>query len=324
MNPKVTLKTAGTYSLSALLPLMEGDTLSDITLPWEQDSNTDNVFAWLRPFNEFACHAFHLVVESMIKHPSTRLHERAFIHIHGKEMPRSGSVSGSDEQSDQEEADQAQIVGAFKFSTAVLPRDPASGWIIGTGFKKPEVDVVIGPSDPDCSNNRILGKHARLYIHKESCQITVEAFHGMEVTGLTGLKHIGPKFSSSAKVLENLHLVHFGRCTYVFEQGDAIVNGIFGNTLEEFMPLQHGRQWKAHRSLSAPSTAAYHTLDEFTYVPGAFAGGSFGEVTVGWAQDGSAVAIKRFRKPNERKLNQHVTIMELIGEHVFISNPAGK
>ena len=302
---------------------MEGDTLSDIVLPWEQNPNTNDVFAWLKPLNEFACHAFHLVVESMIKNPSTYIHEREFIHIQGKEMPRSGSVSGSDQQSDQEEvdqeeADQAQIVGAFKFSTAVLPKDPALGWFVGTGFKKPEVDVVIGPSDPDCSNNKILGKHARIYIHKDSCQTTVEALHSMEVTGTTGVKHIGPKSSTCAKVLEHRHLVQFGRCTYVFEQGAAIVNGKFHESLEHFMHYQHGRQWKAHRILSNPSTAAYHTLDEFTYMPGAFAGGSFGEVTLGWAQDGSAVAIKRFKQPNEHKLNRHVDTMNLIGEHVSL------
>lgn len=300
---------------------MEGDTLSDIALPWEQDSNTDDVFAWLRPLNEFACHAFHLVVESMIKNPSTYVHEREFIHVHEKKMPRSGSLSGSDDQSDHEEADQAQIVGAFKFSTAVLPRDPALGWYIGTGFRKPEVDVVIGPSGPEWNNNKILGKHARLYVHKESCQTTVEALHSMEVTGITGLKHIGQKFSASAKVLEHRHLVQFGRCTYVFEQGAAIVNGKFQKSLEQFMRLQHGRQWKAHRILSGPSTAAYHTLDEFTYMPGAFAGGTFGEVTVGWAQDASAVAVKRFKQPNEQKLDRHVDIMKLIGEHVSIFDP---
>ena len=302
---------------------MEGNIVSDITLPWAQDTNTDHVFAWLRPMNEAACLAFNLVVESMIQNPNIYLHERKFIHVSGRALPRAGSVSESDDQGEQEESDQSQIVGAFKFSTAVLPREPSSGWFIGTGFHKPQVDVVIGPPGPEYNNNKILGKHARLYIHKESCQTIVEALHGMELTGLTGLKHIGPKFSSSAKVLEHMHLVHFGRCTYVFEQGDAIVNGNFKSSLDEFMPLQHGPQWKAHRSLSAPSTAAYHTLNEFTYVPGAFAGGTFGEVTVGWAQDGSAVAVKRFRKPNERKLDQHVNIMKLIGEHVFTPNPAG-
>ena len=291
--------------------------VSDITLPWEQDTNTDDVFAWLRPLNDAACLAFNLVVESMINNPNIYEHERKFIHVSGRALPRAGSLSGSDDQEVQEEIDQPQIVGSFKFSTAVLPREPTFGWFIGTGFNKPEVDVVIGPSGSK-SNNKILGKHARLFIHKESCQTTVEALHGMEVTGLTGLKHIGPKFSSSTKVLENMHLVHFGRCTYMFEQGDAIVNGKFDNSLKAFMPLQYGYSWEAHARLSAPSTAAYHTLAEFKYLPGAFAGGTFGEVTVGWAQDGSAVAVKRFKQPSERKLHRHIDVMKLIGEHVSI------
>ena len=297
--------------------------MSDIRLPWEQDATTDHVFAWLRPMNESACLAFNLVVESMIKHPDIHLHERKFIHVSGRAMPRARSISESDDQGSQEEAEQSQIVGAFKFSTALLPRDPTFGWSIGTGFNKPEIDVVIGPSGSQWNNNKILVKHARLYIHKESCQITVEALHGMEVTGLTGLKHIGPKFSNSNKVLEHMHLVHFGRCTYIFEQGDAVVNGNLRKTLKDFMRLQHGREWSAHKILSAPSTADYHTLNEFTYMPGAFAGGTFGEVTVGWAQDGSAVAVKRFKKPSEGKLYEHINIMALIGEHVNVFNPTG-
>ena len=301
---------------------MEENLVSAITLPWEQDEDADDVFAWLRPLNESACHAFNLVVEGMIKNPNAHLHERQFIHVAGRAMPRLGSVSGSDDQGDQEEDAQSQIVGAFKFSTSVLPREPTFGWFIGTGYNKPEVDVVIGPPGPEFNSNKILGKHARLYIHKESCRTTVEALHGMEVTGLTGLKHIGPKFIDSAKVLEHMHMVQFGRCTYVFEQGDAIVNGYFENNLNQIMTLQHGRQWNVHPRLSAPSSAAYHTLDEFTYLPGAFAGGTFGEVTVGWAQDGSAVAIKKFKQPNERKLDRHVDIMKQIGEHVSVFDPA--
>lgn len=297
----------------------------DPPLPWEQDSSTEFVFAWLTPFNKLARRSFDLVVEGMITNPNTHLHEREFIHVSGKSIPRPASVSGSDDeadQEDQEETDQSQYVGAFKFSTTILPKEPTMGWFIGTGYRKPEVDVVIGPFDSKSKHNNVLGKHARLYIHKESCQTTVEALHSMEVSGSTGLKHLGQKGGSSTKVLEHGHLIQFGQCTYLFEHGKAIRNGNFHNGLDRFMHLHYDHQWKAHPILSAPSTAAYLTLDEYTFLPGAFAGGSFGEVTAGWAQDGSAVAIKRFKEPDENKLNQHMDIMRLIGKHVSFFSPA--
>ncbi|KAF6227648.1 hypothetical protein HO173_012088 [Letharia columbiana] len=296
----------------------EVDTVPVIPASWTQNSNTDNVFGWLRPMNEFARNAFHLVVDNMIHNPDTHLHERQFIHLDGKETLRSVSVSGSDDQADQEEPDQVQFVGAFKFSTSVHPKNLAKGWFIGTGRGKPEVDVVIGPPDSKWYSNKILGNHARLYIHKESCQTTVEALHSMEVSGSTGFKHIDQRMSASSKVLEDGHLVEFGRCMYLFHRGDAIANGKFEESLSGFMKYHHGDQWKAHPILSAPSTGSHLTFDGYTFLPGAFAGGTFGEVTAGWAQDGSAVAIKRFKRPNGKQLSQHQKIMNLTGKHTNI------
>ena len=85
--------------------LLESDTTSSIPDSWEQDSNTETVFAWLRPMNEFARHAFHLLVDSMIQNPGSRKLERKFIHLEGRGFVDTSSVSSSDDQADQEATD---------------------------------------------------------------------------------------------------------------------------------------------------------------------------------------------------------------------------
>ena len=181
------------------------------------------------------------------------------------------------------------------------------------------VDVVIGLPDLKWKTNRIRANHARLYIHEESCQPTVEALHGMEVSGATGIEHISPRTPSSSKVLEDGHKVEFGRCAYLFSRGSAFMNGMFSASLPRFMKAHHGKTWAAHPILSATSTGSYLTMDQYTFLPGAFAAGTFGEVTAGWSQNGSAVAVKRFKHPNLRRFSQHEKIMGLIGRHVSLA-----
>ena len=291
-------------------------TFSPIPDSWEQEYDSENVFAWLTPVNDCARHAFHILVDSMITYPGSRMSDRKFIHLEGQEPMDVSSISNSDDEAEQGATTQLQWFGAFKFSTAVLPRDPAKGWFIGTGRGTLEVDVVIGPPDLGWKDYKVRGKHARLYIHKESCQPTVEAFHIMEVSGATGLKFISPWTASSSKVLEHGHKVEFGRCAYIFWHGEAFMNGMFKASLPKFMKAHHGESWAAHPILSATSTGSYLTMDQYTFSPGAFAAGSFGEVTAGWSQSGSAVAVKRFITPEPKRFTQHQKIMGLIGSHV--------
>ena len=295
----------------------------DPTLPasWEQDPSKDTVFAWLRPMNEFARSAFHLVVDKMVQNPGTQLSERKFIHLDGRATFSPQSASESEEPAHQEVKDQSQWLGAFKFSTAMYPKDPAKGWFIGTGRGKPEVDILIGPQDSSWINNRIRANHARLYVHMDSCRPIIEAFHSLQVSGATGLKFISPKTGLSSKVLEHGHQVQFGRCTYLFLRGNAVDSGMFETSLPDFMKIHHGQLWQAHPILSVTSMGSHHTIDQFTFFPGAFAQGSFGEVTAGWAQDGSVVAIKRFKYPDQSRLDQHQNIMGLIGRHVSPTRP---
>lgn len=291
----------------------EQPTSSPIPDSWEQDSNTETVFAWLSPLNDFARHAFHLLVDSMIQNPGSQSSARRFIHLDGKESMNTLSASSSEDEAEQGATNQPRWIGAFKFSTAVYPRDPARGWFIGTGHGTLEVDVVIAPPDSKWKIYQVRGNHARLYIHQEFCQPTVEALHGMAVSGATGVKYIS---QWTSKVLEHGHKVEFGRCAYQFLHGSAMKNGMFATNLPRFMKAHHGKTWAAHPILSATSTGSYLTMDQYTFPPGAFAAGTFGEVTAGWSQNGSAVAVKRFKYPNLKRFSQHQKIMGLIGSHV--------
>ncbi len=190
----------------------------------------------------------------MILNPNAYRHARKFIHVDGQAPVRSANVSGPDDQGREEETGQVQTVGAFKFSTAVYPNDPGKGWYIGTGRDKPEVDILLGPSDRKWNSNQILGNHARIYIHKESCVVMVEALHSMEITGSMGVKHLDQKTGNSSKVLEYGHRVDVGRCAYIYECGDAIANGNFDTSLPDFIKHHHGHQWRAHPILSALSS----------------------------------------------------------------------
>ena len=55
-------------------------------LRWEQDPDTDDLFAWLKPPKELSYEAFYLAVEDLIINASTHVHERNLISL-GKATP---------------------------------------------------------------------------------------------------------------------------------------------------------------------------------------------------------------------------------------------
>ncbi|KAI9881283.1 MAG: hypothetical protein M1830_005569 [Pleopsidium flavum] len=56
-------------------------------------------------------------------------------------------------------------------------------------------------------------------------------------------------------------------------------------------------------------------LHEYLWSLGAFTSGTFGQVTAGTGSDGKAVAVKRFKEPEEEKLSAHRKMMSYIGKH---------
>jgi len=83
------------------------------------------------------------------------------------------------------------------------------------------------------------------------------------------------------------------------------------------MKKVHGPTWEGLlKILGSSSEAVSMRLNEYSWSLGAFASGSFGQVTAETRCDGSAVAVKRFRKPKEDFLSAHRRMMSYIGKHV--------
>ena len=79
---------------------------------------------------------------------------------------------------------------------------------------------------------------------------------------------------------------------------------------------KHFGSQSLHRHLSPTSVGDPVMLGNYYCSPSAFAKGTFGKVTAGWASDGTAVAIKTFKEPEERSIKAHKEIMRFIGRHV--------
>ncbi len=117
------------------------------------------------------------------------------------------------------------------------------------------------------------------------------------------------KFSVLANVSTFLSML-------ILEYADLITSLAFVDELSSFMKGHHGPQWTFHKMRSPASGGDHMNLGSYTCSPGAFAQGTFGQVTAGWTLDGAAVAIKRFIKPRQTDLNSHREMMAYIGEHV--------
>ncbi len=83
------------------------------------------------------------------------------------------------------------------------------------------------------------------------------------------------------------------------------------------MKEAQGPTWEGLlKILDSSPEAVSMRLNEYSWPLGAFASGPFGLVTAGTRRDGSAVAVKRFRKPKEDFLSAHRKMMSYIGKHV--------
>lgn len=283
------------------------------------NQDTSHVFAWLKPTSPTACGAFDDTVNAVIKHPNAYTHMRQFLCTDPSRSTRATSVFTDDDDApgNNSELDRKkpQWIGAFKFSLRTPPYVSGNGWSIGTGHGLPageEVDIMLAPPSKRWSTN-IAGKHARLYFHKESGRMTLEARHTVKLSGMGGADVIT---KPASRVLEHGAFISIGDCLYTFEYTDFIKSDEFLGELAGFMKVHHGPGWTLHRMLSPTSGGDLISLGKYTYSPGAFAKGTFGEVGAGWARDGGTVAIKRFKAPNKDLLKAHQDMMSYIGEHV--------
>ncbi|KAL9026864.1 MAG: hypothetical protein Q9196_004536 [Gyalolechia fulgens] len=120
---------------------------------------------------------------------------------------------------------------------------------------------------------------------------------------------------ADSRVLESNRVVSIGNCLYEFTQTALMASLAFRNELNAQMKTIHGPQWTTHPLVSSATSEGHLAIGGYACLPGAFAQGTFGEVTSGWASDGTAVAIKRFKAPRKEAMEGHRMIMTHIGEH---------
>ncbi|KAL9594240.1 MAG: hypothetical protein Q9219_007142 [cf. Caloplaca sp. 3 TL-2023] len=276
----------------------------------------DEVFAWLRPFNDIALKAFDATVNLVIKHKLD--HFRHFLHCDSRQS-RSQSIFTEDGDSSHNEPQPSiyQWVGAFGLRLTYLPLDTIQGWCIGTNDGRipsrplKEIDLLLAPHAALRTETRIAGHHATLNLHKQSCRIILQAKHTTTISsnGAKTFRH------PDSFLLEHGEIILLGNCAYTFEYTDYFRSPAFEQAITEHMRKYHESLWSMNKYVSPGSVGLPTALGEYYCSPSAFDDGTFGRVSAGWSQNGATVAIKTFKNPNKSEIYSHVKLMETIGRH---------
>ncbi len=275
------------------------------------NTNEDDVFAWLRPHCDTACAAFNASVNSALKNRDKYEHIRQFLHVTERDKRARSPYTETDTEP---ENTPLQWSGGFKLSLKAPPRDPAKGWYLGTnrGRQSQEVDILLAPPTKDWASKRIAGKHARLFLHEQSCRIMLEARHAVTMTknGAAVITQL------NSRVIEDNELIVIGECSYIFQYAESYSTPAFEQDLVRFMKEQSGPQWSLNKLLSPASIGVPISIGSYCCSPSAFAQGTYGKISAGWTHEGRPVAIKVFKNPRETEVIGHKQIMEHIGYHV--------
>lgn len=287
------------------------------TIPLTLEDEKD-VFARLLPLNRLACEAFDAVVNSTVEDLSRPNHFRRFLNAETRGTRARSVFTGDGDAPDDPDpcSENYQWTGAYELSLKILPHNPEKGWYIGTNRGQPEdseIDILLAPSTSKWAKFRIAGKHARLFLHKESCRVMLEARHTVTV-GRNGAMTFT---NSTSHVLEQEELISIGDCMYTFTYTEFFKSSLFEKELSQFMKEYYDPQWAINKLLSPASVGEPISLGRYYCSPSSFAQGTFGKVTAGWTGDGVAVAIKHFKNPKESEVNLHRKNMRHIGNHVI-------
>ena len=202
--------------------------------------------------------------------------------------------------------------GAYHFQLSNFPRDSKPGWTLGDGRGTAAslVDILLcGPKKV----REIAGIHATIFPHEQSCRLVLRARHKTVVRNVTLSQSTGPLQRELAKVDE----IRIGDCVYTFKHGEFAESEEGQKQLEMHMKKTHGPNWERLSAVLGPnSDLPQITLHAYSWPLGAFAKGTFGQVTAGTRNDGKPVAVKRLNKPKESELSAHRKIMACIGKHV--------
>ena len=274
------------------------------------NSNDNIAFALLRPITENACNAFDATVNAVIKNAPKFDHFRECLHIDERKAKRAVSVyteDGSEEATGPE-----QWTGEFKLSLCDSLNDPQSWWL-GSQCLPGEIDVLLAPGDHHKAL-RIARKHARLFLHPDSYRLVLEARHSV-VIGRVCTK-MRTLTRTEQQILEDGDMIIIGPfCTYSFQYTEFFRTTLFADRLSQFRKTHFGHR-TLNPHLTPSSVGTPMQLGNYFCSPTTFAKGTFGAVSVGWSQEGTAVAIKRFKDPNEHDVLSHKRMMEHIQGHV--------
>lgn len=278
-----------------------------------------NVFASLRPLNPPGWEAYDAAINTIIKHPEKLKHMRKFLSADKSRMTRADSIFSEDEDDTAEQPfdplEKPSWTGSFKFCLETLPHNPTDGWYLGTNRGRApgdEVDILLAPPTDEWRKVKIAGKHARLFIHPESCRIVLEAHH-IVVIGRNGAKILAP---SHTQVLEQGELISIGSALYIFKYADFFATLPFEAELRQYMQKYHNPQWSMNKIVMPSSVGVPASIGEYFCSSGAFERASSGNMHAGWNKSGSVVAIKEFKDPTKTQVRNHVQLMQRVGKHV--------
>ena len=287
---------------------------SDVTVLKNEDA-----FALLRPISLSAQEAFNASVNTVIKSGNPIVeHYRQFLYAE-RGMPRASSVFTEFEDEDTRTSAANSIYedwrGAFEFSLQEPPGDGKSGWYFGTSrghssSTDQRVDVLLSPPSRTWARLGIAGIHGRLYFHKESYRMMLQARHTVTVGKSKTITR-----NSQSQALNDQDLVVIGDCTYAFEYTSYFRSFAFEVELSKYIQRTNGPRWEVNKLLSPASIGEPVPLGQYYRSGNAFAQGSFGQVAAGWARDGAPVAIKSFKDPKSSKLELHKELMQIIDSH---------
>ncbi|MCJ1402227.1 hypothetical protein MMC11_005447 [Xylographa trunciseda] len=281
--------------------------------------NDKDAFALLRPINAPAQDAFDESMNAIVENVSGNSNHYVKFMYAQRGPARCASVFTEAEGTDIEEPDGQSASlrwnGAFRFSLQKLPQNRNSGWYIGTSLGHsdsiiPGVDVLLAPPTIIWQQRGIAGRHARLYLHEDSYRMVLEARHTVTVGNIDKVIR-----DSQSQVLCDKDLVVIGDCTYSFEYTDHFQSVEFEAQFLQYIQQIRGSQWTINKLLSPASVGAPLPVGTYFRSPSAFAQGTFGQVAVGWAHDGAAVAIKVVKKPSKFNIESHQRVMQIIGAH---------
>ena len=292
------------------------------TLHEFEQNDSSSPFAHLVPINRAARLAFETTVDAIKQDPSGHAHFRRNILIepaHQESISVASDFTDSEasETEGQSDAPSYRFKGHFCFRLDNPPRVPRIGWILGDGRSSAAKQIDFLLSAPRQVKD-ISGKHVIISFHPRSCRLVLQARHKTTMQapdrGGTTVELSKSDMSVELGARENIQI---GDCIYLFEYLPYAKSETHEQQLSQFMKQTYGSNWEGLLNLLPSSPEATPVrLHTYTWSLGAFAKGSFGQVTAGTGGSGNPVAIKRLFKPREEEISAHRRSMGHIGKHV--------